>query len=169
MKTLLITCCLFFPILAVAQVSTETEVNTSTKVGEIRPGYYVVAKPYEITMTVNLWGEVPLQGLYVVPMKTDIVQLLSYSGGPKEKSDLEDVLIYRVSDSKKSETQRSMIRIDVSDIVRGKSQPVVLQPGDMVVVKRIPDSLDWLDIFTIATAITSVLTLFISAYALSKQ
>lgn len=158
-----------FPLFSFAQVSTETEVNTSTKLGEIRPGYYVVAKPFEVTMTVNVWGEIPLQGLYVVPVQTDIVQIISYAGGPKEKSDLEDILIYRATDSKKSNAQRVMQRVNVVDIVEGQKRPIVLQPGDMIVVKKIPDALTWLDIFAVATTITSVLTLIVSVIALSRQ
>ncbi|MBI2428136.1 MAG: hypothetical protein HYV29_04960 [Ignavibacteriales bacterium] len=168
MKSLITVLWLAFSIVAVAQVSTDTEVNTSSKLGEIRPGYYVIAKPFEVTMTVNVWGEVPLQGLYVVPVQTDIVQIISYSGGPKEKSDLEDILIYRATDSKKSNAQRTMMRVNVVDIVEGEKRPLVLQPGDMIVVKKIPDALTWLDIFAITTTITSLLTLIISVIALSK-
>lgn len=168
MKTLITLMWLSLSVAAVAQVSTDTEVNTSSKIGEIRPGYYVVAKPFEVTMTINVWGEIPLQGLYVVPVQTDIVQIISYAGGPKEKSDLEDILIYRATDSKKSNAQRTMMRVNVVDIVEGEKRPMVLQPGDMIVVKKIPDALTWLDIFAITTTITSLLTLIISVIALSK-
>jgi hypothetical protein len=168
MKTLIALMWLACSAVAIAQVSTDTEVNTSSKIGEIRPGYYVVAKPFEVTMTVNVWGEVPLQGLYVVPVQTDIVQIISYAGGPKEKSDLEDILIYRATESKKSSAQRTMMRVNVVDIVEGEKKPMVLQPGDMIVVKKIPDPLTWLDIFAITTTITSLLTLIISVIALSK-
>ncbi len=156
-----------FPLLA--QVSTETEINTSSKIGEIRPGYYVLAKPFEVTMTINVWGEIPLQGLYVVPVQTDIVQIISYAGGPKEKSDLEDVLIYRATDIKKSTARRTMIRVNVVDIVEGQKQQMILQPGDMIVVKKIPQELTWLDIFTITSAVSSLVTLFISIYVLATQ
>lgn len=167
MKPIISLFLLTLPLLA--QVSTETEVNTSSKIGEIRPGYYVLAKPFEVTMTVNVWGEIPLQGLYVVPVQTDIVQIISYAGGPREKSDLEDVLIYRAIDAKKSTARRTLIRVNVVDIVEGQKQQMVLQPGDMIVIKKIPQELTWLDIFTITSAISSLVTLFISIYVLSTQ
>ena len=56
-------------------------------------------------MTVNLWGEVPQQGVYVVPTNTDIIQLISFAGGPKERSNLEEVLLYRVTGKKEAKTE----------------------------------------------------------------
>ena len=39
-----------------AQVSTETELSGSKQSNQSRPGYFYYAKPFEVTMTVNLLG-----------------------------------------------------------------------------------------------------------------
>jgi hypothetical protein len=119
-------------------------------------------------MTVNLWGEIPQQGVYVVPTNTDIIQLLSYAGGPKEKSNLEEVLIYRAS-PKKDQRSRILQKVNVQDILEGRSATVPLAPGDMIVVKKMSDSLTWQEWLTIISTSTSVAILGISIYTLTKK
>ena len=109
-----------------AQVPTQTEISVSKQTEQSRPGYFFYAKPFEVTMTVNLWGEIPQQGVYVVPINTDIVQLLSYAGGPRDRSNLEEVLVYRAS-GKKDQKLRILKTINVRDILEGRSDPVPLR------------------------------------------
>ena len=151
-----------------AQVPTQTEISVSKQSEQSRAGYFFYAKPFEVTMTVNLWGEIPQQGVYVVPTNTDIIQLLSYAGGPKEKSNLEEVLIYRAS-PKKDQRSRILQKVNVQDILEGRSATVPLAPGDMIVVKKMSDSLTWQEWLTIISTSTSVAILGISIYTLTKK
>jgi protein involved in polysaccharide export with SLBB domain len=164
---------LFFVIVAAgaqmfAQVSTQTELSTSKQSEQSKPGYFLYAKPFEVSMTVNLWGEVPQQGVYVISTNTDIIQLLSYAGGPRDKSNLEEVLVYR-STGKKDQKARVLKKINVRDILEGRSESVMLAPGDMIVVTRTPESLSWQEVLTIVNAGTSVAILGISIYTLTKK
>lgn len=151
-----------------AQVSTQTELSTSKQSEQSRPGYFFYAKPFEVTMTVNLWGEVPQQGVYVVSTSTDIIQLLSYAGGPRDRSNLEEVLVYRAS-GKKDIKARTLKKINVKEILEGKSEQFPLAPGDMIVVKRISESMTWQEALTIVNAGTSLAILGISIYTLTKK
>lgn len=164
---------LFFVTIAVgaqlsAQVSTQTELSTSKQAEINRPGYYFYAKPFEVTMTVNLWGEVPQQGVYVVSTSTDIIQLLSYAGGPRDKSNLEEVLVYRAS-GKKDIKARTLKTINVRDILEGKTQSVLLTPGDMIVVKRIPESMSLQEVLTIINTGATLAVLGMTIYTLTKK
>ena len=47
-------------------------------------------------MPVNLWGFVKNPGRYEVPISTDLVQLLSYAGGPLPDADLGSVKVTRI-------------------------------------------------------------------------
>jgi hypothetical protein len=58
--------------------------------------FYYISKPGEITMSINLWGMVKQPGRYEVPISTDMVQLLSYAGGPMREADLAGVLVTRI-------------------------------------------------------------------------
>ena len=118
-------------------------------------------------MTVNLWGEVPQQGVYVVSTSTDIIQLLSYAGGPKEESDLEEVLVYRAS-GKKEIKARTLKTINVRDILEGKSQSVLLTPGDMIVVKKAPETLTWQEVLTIINTTGTLVVLGLTIYTFFK-
>jgi hypothetical protein len=57
--------------------------------------YYYIAKPGELTMLVNIWGYVQKPGRYEVPSSTDLIQLVSYAGGPSEYADMENVQLTR--------------------------------------------------------------------------
>ena len=164
--------CLFSLTIAVsahllAQVSTQTELSTSKLAELSRPGYFFYAKPFEVTMTVNLWGEVPQQGVYVISTNTDIIQLLSYAGGPREKSNLEEVLVYRAS-GKKEIKARTLKKINVRSILEGKSQSVLLAPGDMIVVKRIPETVSFMEVLTIVNTSATLFVLGVTIYNVVK-
>ncbi len=151
-----------------AQVSTQTELSTNKQTELARPGYFFYAKPFEVTMTVNLWGEVPQQGVYVISTSTDIIQLLSYAGGPRDKSNLEDVMVYRAS-GKKDVKGRALKNINVRDILEGKSEPFQLAPGDMIVVKRIPDTVSFLEVLTVVNTSATLVVLGITIYNFVKK
>jgi hypothetical protein len=163
-----------FIILAAGVVRTEAQVPTQTAIGsakeneQSRPGYFFYAKPFEVTMTVNLWGEIPQQGIYVVPTNTDIVQLLSYAGGPRDRSNLDEVLIYRMS-GRKDQKLRTLKTINVRDILEGRSDPVPLSPGDMVVVKRLPETLSTAEWLTIINTGATLAVLGVTIYTLTKK
>lgn len=146
---------------AQAQVSTETELSNSKQGSQSRPGFYIYAKPFEVTMTVNLWGEIPQQGVYVIPTNTDIIQLISFAGGPKDRSNLEEVLIYRTP-AKKEQKGRLILTVDVRDILEGRSPTVPLAPGDMVVIKALAQTFTWQDALTIINTAASLTILYIT-------
>jgi hypothetical protein len=151
-----------------AQVSTQTELSTSKQSEQSKAGYFFYAKPFEVTMTVNLWGEVPQQGVYVVSTSTDIIQLLSYAGGPRDKSNLEEVLVYR-SSGKKDQKARALKKINVQDILEGRSESLLLAPGDMIVVKKVPDTLTWQEVLIIINTGATLAVLGVSIYTLTKK
>ena len=151
-----------------AQVSTQTELSTNKQTEVAKPGYFFYAKPFEVTMTVNLWGEVPQQGVYVLSTSTDIIQLLSYAGGPRDRSNLEDVLVYR-SSGKKDGKSRVLKNVNVREILEGKSEPFPLAPGDMIVVKRIPESISFMEVLTVVNTSATLVVLGIEIYNFTKK
>jgi len=161
----LIACC---SISLFGQVSTRTELGAERQGNDVRVGYYQIAKPFEVSMTTNLWGEVPQQGLYIVPTSTDIVQLLSFSGGIRETANLEEVLIYRAMKEAKDGKLRQLRVVNVRAIIEGGAPVVQLAPGDMIVVKKLPVKLSWLEYASIITTVSTVAVLGITIYNLTK-
>jgi protein involved in polysaccharide export with SLBB domain len=152
---------------SVAQVPTETELGNSKQSSMSRPGYYFYAKPFEVTMSVTLWGEVPQQGVYIIPTNTDIVQLISFAGGPKDRSNLEDVLLYRTS-GKKDQRVRLLMTVNVRDILEGRTPTLPLAPGDMIVVKKNPEGLSLSEVLTIINTAATLTVLGLTVYNMKK-
>ncbi|CUS96457.1 polysaccharide biosynthesis/export family protein [Candidatus Chrysopegis kryptomonas] len=95
--------------------------------------YYFVGKTGELTITVNLWGFVRNPGRYEVPSSTDLVQLISYGGGPLKEAKLKDVKIIR-NVREDSTIVEKVIKVNVEKIIEDGEPSPILLPGDTVVV-----------------------------------
>ncbi len=100
-------------------------------------------------MQVNLWGFVKNPGRYEVPSSTDLIQLLSYAGGPVQYAKLDKVQLMRLEGSD-SLARRTLILIDLEKLDRVEPTLLALRPGDTVFI----DHTSWLtlrDIFSVVT------------------
>ena len=128
-----------------------------------------LSDPTGINMEVNLWGFVRYPGRYRLPINTTFLDLLSFSGGPLEESNLEDIRIMRnMNDPTKKAT---VIKLNYEDLLwedqvstQTKPNPV-LQPGDVILVLREKRYTfrDYLQIYVpIITSLVSIATLLIT-------
>jgi hypothetical protein len=111
--------------------------------------YYYVSKPGELTMQVNVWGFVRSPGRYEVPTSTDLIQLLSYAGGPIQDAVLDEVKVTRSLTREAGVTLREFY-VDLEDLTQIDPANLVLYPGDTVFI----DHSGWLtvrDVFTVLT------------------
>ena len=94
---------------------------------------YGTTRPLEeqLLVPVNVWGEVEKPGLYQVPDGTNVVELLSYAGGPTEFANLSHVKVTRGAGGKGQP-------VDVSAYLAYGDAGTLprLQPGDTVYVHR---------------------------------
>ena len=109
------------------------ESGTRIVTGGGSSAYYFVGKTGELTITVNLWGFVRNPGRYEVPSSTDLVQLISYGGGPLKEAKLKDVKIIR-NVREDSTIVEKVIKIYVEKIIEDGEPSPILLPGDTVVV-----------------------------------
>jgi hypothetical protein len=121
---------LFFASISFAQLF---ESGTRIVTGGGSSAYYFVGKTGELTITVNLWGFVRNPGRYEVPSSTDLVQLISYGGGPLKEAKLKDVKIIR-NVREDSTIVEKVIKVNVEKIVEDGEPSPILLPGDTVVV-----------------------------------
>lgn len=109
----------------------------NSSIGSITPvtqpaAYYYTAKPGEITMSVNLWGQALRPGRYEVASNTNIVQLLSFAGGPQPTANMEEVKIVRIE----KENDKDVLKEIVVDLENIKTaDPIILKPGDTIIIK----------------------------------
>ena len=125
----------------------ETSIGLSHS-GASSAAYYYISKPGEITISVNLWGQVRNPGRYEVPISTDLVQLISYAGGPLAKADLGSVRVAReVRREDAIRTVEFTVNLDRLDRLDEKAR--TLEPGDTVVIEAV--SFSWADAFNVVT------------------
>ena len=131
---------------------------------------YDLSDPQGVNMEVNMWGFVRYPGRYKVPINTTFMDLMSYSGGPLENSNLEEIRIIRgANDSTGKKGQ--VIKLNYNDMLwenkvhsDTKRNPV-LQQGDFVVVMqevRLKFRDDLMLIIPIITTVISLATFIIS-------
>ena len=113
--------------------------------------YYYIAKPGELTMQVNVWGFVKNPGRYEVASSTNLIQLISYAGGPVENARLSEVKITRFveRDSMLTPTEIT-VNLDHLDGLEGGS--LALFPGDTIFI----DHTGWStlrDAFSVVTTV----------------
>jgi protein involved in polysaccharide export with SLBB domain len=104
-------------------------------------------------MPINLWGYVRNPGRYEVPISTDLVQLVSYAGGPLTDADLGSIRIARVV--RREDMVRTVeftVNLDRLDKLDEKARD--LEPGDTVFVERSAISVGTL--FNIITAVALI-------------
>jgi hypothetical protein len=127
--------------------------------------YYYISKSGEITMPLNLWGQVKNPGRYEVPISADLVTLISFAGGPLGDAKMSAVKVTRIeridNDIKKVEFTLNLERLDRLD-----SQTLSLRPGDTIYIERIP--FGWPDFINLITAASTVAIAVASVISLSN-
>jgi len=88
------------------------------------------ARKGSVLMRVNIWGAVGKPGIHHVPAKTNLINLLSYAGGPSKNAILDQVLIKRATS-----TSKKNITVDVQELIEGANATnIPLEPNDIIVV-----------------------------------
>lgn len=130
---------------------------------------YDLSDPNGVNIEVNLWGFVRSPGKYRVPINTTFVDVISYSGGPIENSNIEDIRILRNSDNKNGKAE--VIKLNYNDFLwddnistQVKRNPV-LQSGDIILVpeqKRYTfrDNISFF--LPIVTSVVTIITLIVT-------
>lgn len=148
---------------AFAQIETNLGISKS---GASSAAYFFISKPGEITMSVNLWGYVRNPGRYEVPISTDLVQLISYAGGPLAEADLGSVKISRVVRRDDGiRTVEFVVNLRHLDKLDDKARG--LEPGDTIFVDS--PSFAWRDVFSILTTVAIILASIANAVIATRD
>jgi NADH:ubiquinone oxidoreductase subunit F (NADH-binding) len=118
--------------------------------------YYYVAKPGEMTMQVNIWGDVQKPGRYEVGGSTDLIQLLSYAGGPTREAELSEVRITRFLEVD-GVLQKKYFTVNLEDFSKTDDSKLALAPGDAVYVDYVT-RINFRDLIAVLTAAALVTT-----------
>jgi hypothetical protein len=128
--------------------------TTESGLGSMLPAgspasYYYVAKPGELTMQVNIWGDVQKPGRYEVASSTDLIQLLSYAGGPTREGNLSEVRVSRIVKGDMG-LRRQQLTVNLEDFLDLDQASLVLYPNDKIFVDY-STRFNARDVFTVIT------------------
>jgi protein involved in polysaccharide export with SLBB domain len=122
------------------------------------PGaFYDYSDPEAVNIKVSVWGFVRYPGKYIIPYYSNAYDLLSYSGGPEDDANLDELRIFRIS----KDSVQSFIKLDYNDFLwneklTSKKQAPQLLAGDILLVPG-QDRLYFRDYLTLTLSIFSVL------------
>jgi hypothetical protein len=115
-------------------------------------------EPGTVMMKVNLWGAVRKPGIHHIPVKTDLVGLMSFAGGPNDNAIIDEITIKRQQGNKQTK-----INVNLSQLIHGEySANLTLQPDDIIVV---PADEPWIsqNAFTVAIFASTLASIILSA------
>ncbi len=103
----------FFSTMIFAQNS-ELQVGSNTnQLRQNQGAFYDYSDPTTLNIKVSVWGFVKYPGKYVIPMESNVYDLLSYAGGPSEDAHLDDLRIFRTLE----DSSRQMVKFNYNDLL----------------------------------------------------
>jgi hypothetical protein len=128
-RVLLLVSALLLPLHAFAQEAGAVPLDAGVEGS--RAAQYFLGDRNAIYITVNVWGKVNRPGQYNVPSGTNLLTLLSASGGPSSYSRLDNVRIVRLVNQREE-----ILEIDVRRYLNTGDISLIpeIKPGDTVVV-----------------------------------
>lgn len=100
-------------------------------------GFFIVGLPQAQFLSeggsirIQVWGEVKNPGIYYVTPSTNIVEAISFAGGPTSRSNLSSVKLVRAI------KEKEVSYFNVNDYLTAKDKnPPLLESGDLVYVNQ---------------------------------
>ena len=103
-------------------------------------GFFDLSDPDAINIKVSVWGFVRYPGKYLVPIYTNVTELLSYAGGPTDAAHLDDLRLYRLN----SDSTQQLIKLNYDDLMWAteiksvKKKSANLEASDILIVPGAP-------------------------------
>ncbi len=100
-------------------------------------GFFILGLPQSQFLSeggsirIQVWGEVKNPGIYYVTPSTNIVEAISFAGGPTTRSNLSSVKLVRAI------KEKEVSYFNVNDYLTAKvKNPPILESGDLVYVNQ---------------------------------
>lgn len=116
---------------------------------ETKKDQYIFTDQQKFQIVVHIWGEVNKPGQYFVPDGTNVLELISFAGGPTEYSKLSNVKLtreYFTSDTLQTKNnlnqkilvRKTLISIDLKKyLTKDESEAIpMLRPGDVIKIDK---------------------------------
>ena len=127
---------------------------------------YYFAKPNELTIVVNVIGNVTRPGRYEISKSIDLVNLIALAGGATVDGTLSEIKITRLLEAEGRIT-RGEFEVDLEEIAKVRPQDLVLSPGDVIQIGY-SSWTTWRDVFTVLVSAAVIVTA-VSYVAIARQ
>lgn len=161
-----------------AQILTGESSSASQFFAAQSGSYYNFSSGSGCDLMVSVWGFVRNPGRYRVPCETNLLDLLSYCGGPNDRGAdvyLDRVKIIRKGGADQQNEIAEVFEVDVEKYLELRTSPVVtsdllLFPGDLIIVDGKEDRGDTvLRIAQLVVAIASIITSTIAVINIASK
>jgi hypothetical protein len=137
----------------VNQATAQLEASFGGRQSLSSTAYYYISKAGEITMPVNLWGNVKNPGRYEIPISTDLVELISFAGGPSARASMDVVRIVRTV-RRDNLLRKVEFEINMDEMQLLDEKALDLEPGDTVIIPG--GDMDFRDYAIIVSTVAAV-------------
>lgn len=156
---------LFAALVSFAQDDVQIGSNLN-KLTQNQGGLFDYSDPSGFNIKIQLWGYVKYPGYYIVPSNCNLNDILSYAGGPLEDAMLDDIRVYRQTET----DNEKLTKYNLDDLLWGDSLTTEiifpkLNAGDVVLVPGEPRYFVREDVqffVSLTLAITTIAVLIIS-------
>ncbi|MCW8813745.1 MAG: SLBB domain-containing protein [Ignavibacteriaceae bacterium] len=119
--------------------------------------YYDYSDPDGLNIKVSVWGYVKFPGRYVIPVRTDIRDLISYAGGINDDAYLDEIRVYKVL----PDSSQEMLKFNYDDLWWNENltqdlKLYKMEPGDVLVVPG-RNRLYWENYLSLGLSIVGIL------------
>ena len=159
---------LFSPVYhAQSQILEQLPQSPSRGSGSLFGGgaYYNFSSGSGCDIKVSIWGYVRNPGRYNIPCETNLLELLSFAGGPMEGAQLDRLMIVRRGGAEKPTELKEVTILDLQKYLKATNvstaaTDLLLIPGDLVVVdgEYIVHGDNFLRVMQAIVAVTSIVT-----------
>lgn len=124
-------------------------------------GFYDYSEEDEVNINISVWGFVKFPGKYLVPSYVELIDVISYAGGPTDDAHLDDIRLFRKTESGSSKLHQynydDLMWKDKNETdIEITYEPVKIKAGDVVVVTG-SQRLYFRDYLTITLSVFSAL------------
>ena len=149
---------LLFPFVSAYSQQEDYQLGLNqNRLNQNQGAYYDYSDPDGLNIKVSVWGYVKYPGRYIIPQRSDIKDLISYSGGISDDSYLDEIRVYKIL----LDSTQQMLQFDYEDLwwnenLKENLTLYRMEAGDVLVVPGRP-RLYWENYLTLGLSIVGVL------------
>lgn len=137
--------------------------------------YYNFSSGTGCDLKISVWGFVNGPGRYNIPCETNLLEMLSYCGGPRQGANLSAVKIVRRGGIDRENELKEVFEVDLDKYLKvtdvGTVAPeLLLFPGDLIIIEGEDSAVDtFLRVAQVVVALSSLVTATVAVINIASK